>query len=368
MPQHKPFPGGSVLLMVGTKRGLFLLSSTKRETWEVTPTTLRTSRIFYANLDQRAGHRLFAADNGDFFGTFLRYSDDFGQTWQEPEVGIQFPQDSGLKLENIWVIEPGRPGEAGVVYVGVAPASLWESTDGGVHWSLNAGLAQHPTREQWSPGAGGLCLHTIVADPSNASRMWIGISAVGCMRTDDGGQSWVFANKNTRAGFLPEIYPEFGQCIHRFVQHPQQPDVLYQQNHCGIYKTLNGGDDWIDIQHNLPSEFGFPIALDAHHPDTIFTIVEDPYGRNNVGEQFCVYRSSDGGQQWLAVTEGLPSGPGVRLGVLRHGMCADTLDPCGVYVGTNTGQIFASRNQGDSWRLIADYLPPIYSVKAVVIE
>jgi photosystem II stability/assembly factor-like uncharacterized protein len=367
MNQHSKYAQGTTFLAVGTKRGLFLLSSKDRETWEIEATSLKGRRIFNAILDQRKGHRLFAAENGDFFGTFLRYSDDFGQTWQEPESGIQFPKDSGEKLINIWVIEPGRPSEPGVVYAGIDPASLWVSTDNGAHWELNAGLANHPTRELWQPGAGGLCLHTIVPDPSNASRMWIGISAVGCMRTDDGGQSWVFANKNTRADFQPEKYPEFGQCIHRFVQHPTQPDVLYQQNHCGIYKTLNAGDDWIDIQHSLPSDFGFPIAIDTHHPDTVFVVVEDQDGRQNVSEHFSVYRTQDGGESWEPLTEGLPAGQGVRLGVLRHSMCTDTQDPGGVYVGTNTGQLFASRDSGDSWHLIADFLPSIYSVTATVI-
>jgi hypothetical protein len=368
MQGQQPYPKGTVLVMVGTKRGLFLLSSQDRKSWEVAPTALRSSRIFNAALDQRDGQRMFAADNGDFFGTFLRYSDDFGQTWHDPEQGIQFAPDSGQKLENIWVIEPGRPDQPGTLYAGIDPASLWMSTDNGAHWEINEALANHPTRSQWNPGAGGLCLHTIIPDPTNRNRMWIGISAVGCMRTDDGGRSWVFANKNTRASFQPDIYPEFGQCIHRLIQHPGNPDVLYQQNHCGIYKSLNAGDDWIDIQRDLPSEFGFPIALDAHHPDTVFVIVENGMGRYNVNEQFTVYRTKDGGDSWEALAEGLPSGPGVSLGVLRHGMCADALEPAGVYVGTNTGQIFASSNAGDSWKLIADYLPPVYSVKAVVIE
>jgi len=197
--------------------------------------------------------------------------------------------------------------------------------------------------------------------------MWVGISAVGCMRTDDGGRSWGFVNKNTRADFLPTRYPEFGQCIHRFVQHPGNPDVLYQQNHCGIYKSMNAGDDWIDIQQNLPSDFGFPIALDVHNPDTVFVVVEDQNGRNNVDKQFTVYRTQNGGEQWESLTNGLPAGPGVKLGVLRHAMCSDTQDPCGVYVGTNTGQLFASHDRGDSWELIADFLPSIYSVTATVL-
>jgi len=368
MSEHTTFAPGTVLVLVGTRRGLFLLTSRDRRRWEIAASGLVGRRIFYATLDQRNGHRMFAADNGDFFGTFLRYSDDFGQTWQEPAQGIQFPDGSEQKLVNIWVIEPGRPDEPGILYAGVDPASLWISTDNGVHWNLNEGLANHPTRSRWEPGAGGLCLHTIVVDPTNPARMWVGISAVGCLRTGDGGRSWVFANKNVRADFLPMQYPEFGQCLHRMIQHPAQPDVLYQQNHCGIYKSINAGDDWIDIQHNLPSEFGFPIALDTHNPDTVFVVVENPEGRNNVGEHFAVYRTMDGGERWQPLTEGLPSGPAVRLGVLRHGMCTDTLDPCGVYVGTNTGQVFASRDRGDSWNLVADFLPPVYSVKAILIE
>ena len=367
MSHSNPYSQGTVVVLAGTKRGLFLLSSKDREKWEVEATGLNGHRIFNAILDQRNGQRMFAADNGDFFGSFLRYSDDFGATWHEAERGIQFPQESGDKLSNIWVIEPGRQSEPGIVYAGVDPASLWVSTDGGKRWELNAGLAQHPTRDQWQPGAGGLCLHTIIADPSNASRMWIGISAVGCMRTDDGGQNWVFANKNTRADFMPDKYPEFGQCIHRLVQHPTQPDVLYQQNHCGVYKTADAGENWIDIQHNLPSQFGFPIALDVHHPETVFVVVEDPMARNNVDEHFTVYRTHDAGEQWEQLTEGLPTGSGVRLGVLRHAMCTDVKDPCGVYVGTNTGQIFASNDAGDTWQLIADFLPSIYSLTTAVI-
>ncbi|MDQ6662407.1 MAG: glycoside hydrolase [Chloroflexota bacterium] len=364
---HHTYKSGTVILLVGTKRGLFILSSKDRETWNIETPSLKGHRIFNATLDQRNGQRLFVADNGDFFGSFLRYSDDLGETWHEPQQGIQFSEGSGQKLQNIWIIEPGRPSEPGTLYVGVDPASLWVSNDGGITWNLNAGLFHHPTRERWEPGAGGLCLHTIVADPSNTSRMWVGISAVGCLRTDDGGETWTFANKNTRADFLPNKYPEFGQCIHRLVQNPHQPDVLYQQNHCGIYKSTNAGEDWIDIQHNLPSEFGFPIAIDTHNPDTVFVVVEDPQARHNIGGHFTVYRTQNGGESWEPQTKGLPEGNGVVLGVLRHALCTDTLDPCGVYVGTNTGQLFASNARGERWNLIADFLPSIYSVRATVI-
>jgi hypothetical protein len=361
------YPQGTVMLALGTKRGLFLVTSQDRVQWDVHPTTLQGQRIFYALVDQRAGCRLFAAENGDFFGSFVRYSDDFGQTWQEPKRGIQFPAGSSLKLKNIWMIEPGRPDEPDIVYAGVDPASLWVSSDRGETWEPNAALLSHPTRDRWEPGAGGLCLHTIIPDSSNPVRMWVGISAVGCLRTDDGGKTWVFANKNTRADFLPERYPEFGQCIHRLVQHPTRPDVLYQQNHCGVYKSTNGGEDWVDIRQNLPSEFGFPIALNTHHAETVFVIVEDPNGRCNIGKQFTVYRTTNGGESWEPLTKGLPAGAQVKLGVLRHGMCTDSLEPCGVYVGTNTGQLFASRDSGDNWELIAGFLPPIYAVSATVL-
>ena len=362
------YPKGTTILLVGTKRGLFLLTSRDRQGWAVESQALKGSRIFNAVLDQRNGRRMFAADNGDFFGTFLRYSDDLGETWHEPRQGVQFPVDSGEKLKNIWLIQTGRPSETHTVYAGVDPASLWVSTDGGETWDLDQGLANHPTRDRWQPGAGGLCLHSIVPDYSNPQRMCVGISAVGCMRTDDGGKTWVFANKNTRAGFLPDPYPEYGQCIHRLLQHPTKPDVLYQQNHCGVYKSENAGDDWVDIQENLPSEFGFPIAVDPNNPETIFTIVEDGEGRTNFTGQFMVYRSEDAGGRWEPMTNGLPNGQQVRLGVLRHGMCTDSMDPCGVYVGTNTGQLFASADRGESWQLIADFLPPIYSVNVSVLE
>jgi hypothetical protein len=359
---------GTTVVLLGTKRGLFAVTSADREVWTSAPVGLDGQRIYYSVLDQRQGKRLFAAANDDFFGCFLRYSDDFGATWQEPERGIQFSEGSGESLKNIWIVEPGRADEPGRLFVGVDPASLWESRDNGVTWELNAGLMGHPTRSTWNPGAGGLCLHTIVPDYSDHNRMWVGISAVGCMRSDDGGETWSFMNKGTRADFQPEKYPEYGQCLHRMIQHPTQPNVLYQQNHCGVYKTVDAAESWEDIQRDLPSDFGFPIALDPHHPDTVFTIVENGMGRHNFGEQFTVYRTRDAGASWESRTEGLPAGGGVRLGVLRHGMCSDRHDPCGIYVGTNTGQLFASLDGGDTWQLLADYLPPIYSVTATMVE
>ncbi|MGH2442189.1 MAG: WD40/YVTN/BNR-like repeat-containing protein [Chloroflexota bacterium] len=368
MASKNGYQSGTHVLLVGTKRGLFVLSSPDRKSWTIDRQALQGSRVFNATYDGRNGGRMFAADNGDFFGCFVRYSDDMGETWQEPEQGIQFSEDSGDKLQNIWIIQPGREDQPNVVYAGVDPASLWVSEDSGVTWHFNQGLMNHPTRDSWNPGAGGLCLHSIVPDAANPDRMWIGISAVGCMRTDDGGKTWVFANKGTRADYQPDRYPEYGQCIHRLVQHPAQPGTLYQQNHCGIYRSDNAGEDWQDIQGPLPSQFGFPIAVDANNPDSVYTIVEDEQGRTNFAGQFNVYRLEDGTGSWTNLSKGLPSGPGVRLGVLRHAMCNDLQDPCGVYVGTNTGQLFASSDRGDSWNLVADYLPAIYSVNVAVMK
>jgi hypothetical protein len=352
---------GTTLLLAGTKRGLFMLTSSDRKNWSVDGQSLKGTRVYNACYDPRTG-RLYAADNGDFFGTFLRYSDDMGETWIEPSKGIQFSEESGLKLQNIWTIVPGRDDDPDTVYAGVDPASLWVSHDRGDTWEMNEGLQNHETRDRWNPGAGGLCLHSIVPDYSNPDRMWIGISAVGCMGTDDGGKTWRHLNRNTRNSFMPDKYPVFGQCIHRLLQHPTQPDTLYQQNHCGIYKSLDAGENWIDIQQDLPSEFGFPIALDRNNPDTVFVIVEDGMARNNVGNQFTIYRTRDAGENWDRTTNGLPAGQNVRLGVLRHGMCSDGGDPNAVYVGTNTGQIFSSIDGGDSWQQLVDYLPSVYSV------
>lgn len=365
MPARRKYPKGTVVLSVGTKRGLFLFTSRDRRAWKTVGPSLVGHRVYHAVLDQRRGPRLFAADNGDFFGSFLRYSDDFGRTWREPRQTAAFPEGSGLALKNIWIVEPGRDSEPETVYCGVDPAALFVSRDAGDTWELNQGLHAHHTRARWQPGAGGLCLHSIVLHPTNPRRMWVAISAVGVMRTDDGGQTWVFCNKGTRADFLPDKYPEFGQCVHRLLRHPQNPDVLYQQNHCSVYASANAGTSWTEIRANLPSDFGFPMALDVHHPETLYTVVEDPDGRTNIGNQFTVYRTTNAGQRWERLTRGLPKGPAGGPGA--SGLCTDILNPCGVYVGTNTGQLFASRNRGDTWTMIADYLPAIYSVTAAVL-
>src|SRR5690348_103299 len=219
------YPKGTVVLAVSTASGLFLVTSQDRVTWRIEETALQNTSVYYSAFDPRNNYRLFASDK-DSSGPVLRYSDDFGQSWQEPKRGIRFSPESGLKLANIWMVEPGRANDPDTLYAGTDHASLWTSRDAGETWEINQGLLSHPTFSNWMPGAGGMCLHSIVPDHSNASRMWVAISSVGCLRTDDGGETWAFANKNLCADYLPAPLPEYGFCVHRLIQHPTKADVL----------------------------------------------------------------------------------------------------------------------------------------------
>jgi photosystem II stability/assembly factor-like uncharacterized protein len=254
------------------------------------------------------------------------------------------------------------------LYAGVEPAALFKSTDRGDTWTINSGLHNHPHRAQWFPGNGGLCLHTILLDPLDPNRLYVAISTGGCYRTDDGGATWQPRNQHVRADFLPDKYPEFGQCVHKMALHPDRPEVLYQQNHCGVYRSDNAGDDWIDIgDGKLPSRFGFPIAVHPHDPKTLYLALEesDEY-RMSVDGKFAVWRSRNGGETWKRLSKGLPDR--AYLVALREAMAVDTLNEAGVYVGTDTGQVFYSRDEGDAWEVLADFLPPVLSVETAVID
>jgi hypothetical protein len=322
------------------------------------------------------------------FGSTTQYSDDLGQNWTQSEVVPAFSRPSksghpsgtveeafsgGPNLEKqeevikVWNITPGREEEPGVLYAGIQPAALFKSTDRGETWSLIESLYDHPQRGQWNPGAGGLCLHTIVLDPRDPNRMYVAISAAGVYRTDDGGRSWQPRNKNVLADFNPDKFPEFGQCVHKMDMHPSRPDVLYQQNHCGVYRSDNRGDDWVNLNEGrLPSRFGFPIAVHPNDPKTVYIALEESdQFRMSVNSQFSVWRSRDEGENWERLTEGLPQN--AHLVVLREAMTTDRLDPAGIYAGTDTGQLFYSRNDGDSWEQLADFLPPIQSVETAVV-
>ena len=249
------------------------------------------------------------------------------------------------------------------------PGALFKSEDDGETWTGIDGLNNHPTNDQWQPGAGGMMVHTIIQDPSNANRMFIAISAAGVFRTSDGGTKWDPINKGVPADFLPESYPEVGQCCHHLVLSTENPNVLYQQNHCGVFRSINGGDDWEDIgTGRLPATFGFPIAIHPRDGQTIYVVPqESDEFRYTPGGKFRVFRSRDGGESWDAPTDGLPQ-ENAFLNVFREGLAADACEPAGVYVGTGTGHLYYSRDQGDRWDTLSDTLPPIYSVGTALLD
>jgi len=277
MPRFAP---GATILLAGTKRGLFLFSSPDRRRWRSHGSILTGGEIYNAVLDQRGEKpRIFAADNHFVFGARVRYSDNWGRKWVDAKKPIRF--ETGESLKNVWVVQPGRASEPDVVYAGIDPASLWISRDRGKTWQPDQGILENPTRSQWQPGLGGLCLHSIVPHPTDPRKMWVAASAVGVLATDDGGVSWAFRNKDVPARHMPETFPEFGQCVHRLLSDPSNPERLVQQNHWGMFESLDGGRKWTDIQSNMPSAFGFPMGMDRSSPRTLYAIPDRR--RNLVG-------------------------------------------------------------------------------------
>jgi len=380
-----------VMVFVGTQKGGFIFESNeKRKRWKVGDVQFKGWNVMHIQMDPR-DQRLHTATSHFVYGPTTHYSDDLGKTWTQARqvpvlprpsksgrpsgtVEEAFQSEGGEsikekpeKMIKVWNIKPGRASEPDVLYAGAQPASLFISKDRGESWEINEPLYDHPQRGQWNPGAGGLTLHTILLDPTNPQRMYIAVSAAGCYRTDDGGQTWAPFNKNVRADFMGTQFPEFGQCVHKMAMHPSNPNVIYQQNHCGVYRSDNCGEDWIDLgEGKLPSRFGFPIAVHPTDPRTIYIALEESdQFRMSVDGQFSVWRSRDAGDSWERITKGLPEK--AHLVALREAMATDTFEDAGIYVGTNTGQLFYSCDSGDSWDLLADFLPPIQSVEAAVI-
>jgi len=355
--------GSSLAVLVGTRKGGFIFrGGIDRRSWTADEPFSKGNQVHHVAADDRSG-RWFAAVSSEIWGSALWVSDDRGRNWSEIKTPPRFADGDERSLKKIWNIRPGRPAEKDVIYAGVEPAALFRSADNGETWTEIESLGKHETRDKWFPGAGGLIAHSIVLHPSIPNRMWVAISAAGTFRTDDGGKSWVPRNKGVRADFLPDPFPPVGQCVHKLVAHPKHPDVLFQQNHCGVYRSDNGGDDWVDLCDNLPARFGFPMAVHPHKPQTVYVIPEESdQARVTVGGRLAVWRSDDGGAAWRELNKGLPS-RGSYQNVLREAMAVDQQPTAGIYFGTATGQLCGSLDEGESWQVIAEWLPPIYSVE-----
>jgi photosystem II stability/assembly factor-like uncharacterized protein len=366
--QHITPERGDVLLLVGTMKGAFLFRSNKRrKKWEKAGPYFPGSAVYAMAYDARKGrHRLWAGPQSMHWGGLLRWSDDFGRTWTNPEeANVKFPESSGAALKQIWQIEPGREGEPDTLYCGVEPAALFVSRDGGETWNLSEGLWNHPQRARWEPGGGGLCLHTILLDPKEQDRIRIAVSTGGMYATKDGGKSWRPSNKGVRAQFLPDKYPEFGQCVHKVVQSKRKPKRMYLQNHWGLYRSDDRGDRWTDIANGVPSDFGFAMAIHPTDPDMVWIVpLESDEFRCAPEGKLRVYRTKNGGRKWEPMTKGLPQSNAYET-ILRDAMAADALE--GVSFGTRSGKLFTSPNEGKSWMMVTDGLPPIVSVKAAVV-
>jgi hypothetical protein len=346
-----------VLALVGTRKGLFLLTaSQERVNWEVQGPLLDGWGIFHAIRDERDG-TLYAAANHLVYGPTVQRSMDGGKTWRRSRQ-ISLPDETGLTVEATWHIEPGRPEQPGTLYLGGTPAFLSRSDDGGENWEANWGILEHPTRDDWVPSRGGLALHGVQLDPGDGQRMYVAISGGGAFRTDDDGATWTPKNKDVEFDLTPNPYPEAGQCVHKLLLHPARPERLWQQNHCGVYRSDDRGDSWERLDGNgLPSAFGFTIMIDPIDPDVALVIPEKGYEYHYTLDGLGVYRTRDAGQTWERMAAGLPEQ--AWAAVLRE---ASAFDSESVYFGTQSGSFFAL-TEGDMWVEAVRHLPPILSVE-----
>jgi photosystem II stability/assembly factor-like uncharacterized protein len=362
--------GDEVVLLVGTMKGAFIFrSDSSRKNWKADGPHFKGEAVYAMLHDNRGGRsRTFASATSMHWGPTLRVSDDLGKTWSSPErQPVRFPEESGRALAQIWQIARGRPSEPNVLYCGVEPSALFESRDSGETWEANKGLLNHEHQPKWQPGGGGLCLHTIVLDPKNTKRMLVAMSTGGVYRTDDGGKSWRARNVGVRAEFNPNKYPEFGQCVHKVVHHPDRPERLFLQNHWGLYRSDDWGDNWTDIANGVPSDFGFAMQMHPHDSNTVYIVpIEADIFRATPDAKLRVYRTRNAGESWEPLAKGLPQS-GAYENVLRDALTADTLDRAGIYFGTRSGKLYGSNNEGASWSEIADALPPIVCVKTGVV-
>ncbi|MGI5215563.1 WD40/YVTN/BNR-like repeat-containing protein [Plantactinospora sp. CA-290183] len=360
----------TTLLAIGTGKGLFLARSDDgRASWQLSGPHFPMTGVYSVAIDKRrATPRLLAGVTSSHFGPSVGTSDDLGASWREPdEAPLSFPVETGATLERVWQLAPGPADEPDLVYAGTQPSALFRSVDGGVSYELVRPLWDHPHREEWGAGFGGQAIHSVLPHPTDPARVVVAMSTGGVYRTDDAGASWTPGNSGIRAYFLPEEWPEFGQCVHKIARDAADPERLYAQNHHGVYRSVDGGGTWQSIAEGLPSDFGFPMVAHPHRSGVIYNFPLTADGERFPVDRRCrVYRSSDAGGSWEPLTAGLPSGP-YYPAVLRDAMCTDDSSTAGVYFGTRSGEVYASRDEGDSWSLVAAHLPDVLCVRAAEV-
>ena len=391
-----------VRVLVGTRKGGFILTSDgKRKKWNIEGPLFTGWEIFHMKGSASDPNRIYASQTSGWFGQIIQRSDDGGKTWHQPGTlpgepmttpdgmpkgeSNKFVYDTSSKtgkpitthqwydgtqhpweFKRVWHLEPSL-NDPNTVYAGVEDAALFRTTDGGKTWHEMSNLRGHGTGPQWTPGAGGMCLHTILLDPKNPKRIVVAISAAGAFRTDDAGKTWKPINRGLKSPYIPDPNAEIGFCVHRIAMHPSNPEKLFMQLHGGVLRSDNAGDLWQNVDKGLPSDFGFPIDVHANEPNTIFVIPINPEaGRYPPDAKLRVYRSKEGGGNWEALFKGLPQ-KDCYVNVLRDAMSVDTLDPCGIYFGTTGGQVYGSADGGDTWEAIVHDFPSVLSVEAQVI-
>jgi hypothetical protein len=401
----------AIRVLVGTRKGAFILTSDgKRDKWTVAGPHFAGWEIYHVKGSPVDPDRIFASQSSSWFGQIIQRSSDGGKTWEQPgspagsaaeeapaaddSAGPPMPKGESNKFvydtcagtgkpltthqwydgtqhpwefARVWHLEPSLT-DPDLVYAGVEDAALFRSTDGGKSWQELAGLRGHESGASWAPGAGGMCLHSILLDPANADRMYTAISAAGSFRTDDAGKTWKPINRGLHSQYIPDPNAEVGHCVHRIAMHPSRPNVLFMQKHWDVMRSDDAGDSWHEVSGDLPSDFGFPIDVNANEPDTIYVVPIKSDSEHFPPEgKLRVYRSKTGGNEWEALTKGLPQ-QDCYVNILRDAMAVDKLDPCGIYFGTTGGQVYASADGGDRWNPIVRDLPPVLSVEVQTLS
>ena len=357
------------LLAIGTNKGLILARSSDRVSWSLSEPAFVMNGVYAVAIDTRTDTpRLLVSATSEHWGPAVFHSDDLGRTWSEPEQGaIVFPDDTDASLGRVWQLAPSRA-EPDVVWAGSEPQGLFRSEDRGVHFEFVRGLWEHPHRPDWGAGYGGAAVHTVLPHPENPDHVLVAMSTGGVYRTEDGGRSWSASNQGIKVKFMPDPYPEFGQCVHKVARDAADPERLFLQNHHGVYRSDDGGASWSSIADDLPTDFGFAMVTHPHRGDTAYNFPVTADMQRMPPDRACrVFRTADSGATWTGLGAGLPQQDYYGI-VLRDAMCTDDGDPAGVYVGTRNGDVYASPDEGENWSLVGAHLPDVLCMRAAQLS